>query len=191
MVRQDLRERYGNIPIIFLPAFSGDVRPNLVRPNKSIKDKAVEYIVGQHFGVPSFDEWKKWCAPLTESVYDALHASEKHTINSFASKLKEIPIDDLFDKVEQKGSLPKHLQIKTLTLGTLAFVAVNAEVLGKFTSFMSDKVIPVAYMGDVFGYLPYYDDISFGGYEVDEFMADFSFKAIFKKMPIRDITEYI
>jgi hypothetical protein len=191
-VRLALRERFGEIPCLFVQGFCGNVRPN-IRPSakKTGLRERLQRIVrivafGNLFPTLSAEDWTRWSRSLAAGVTDIAQADPVKTFSP--AKLQtgsaEIPLGGFFS-----GSTPdKMLTAQVVRLGEeLEIVALSAEPSVEWQGILDGAVpIPPArirlyagYLGALFGYLPTAAQIAEGGYEVEGFQPFFGLSGHF------------
>src|SRR6202795_3838722 len=68
IVRSRLRSELGDIPVLFLQGFSGDVRPPFSGRSAGLVGFLRRVLVGPQFRNPLDGEWEKWSHSLADSV---------------------------------------------------------------------------------------------------------------------------
>src|SRR5260370_14846342 len=68
IVRSRLRSEFGDIPILFLQGFAGDVRPPFSGRATGIMGVLGRVLVGPQFRKPLEHEWEEWSTVLALSV---------------------------------------------------------------------------------------------------------------------------
>jgi hypothetical protein len=191
-VRRALRERFGQIPCIFLQGFCGDVRPNIAtsRPNVGWRERlrrmARTMVSGPTFASPSAEDWPRWSQSLAAAVCNIARNSPGKTLSParLQTGSNAIPLGGFFT-----GSTPdKMLAAQIVRIGEeLEIVALSAEVTVEWQRIL-DQAIPVqpgrirlyaGYQGALFGYLPTAAQIAEGGYEVEGFQPLFGLSGRF------------
>jgi hypothetical protein len=191
-VRRALRERYGDIPCIFVQGFCGDIRPNIkVSRRLGWLDRArrtLRMIVsGPSFAAPSAEDWMRWSKDLASRVRDIAGSSPSKVFSpkSLRTGSARIPLSDFFT-----GSAPdKLLTAQVVRIGEeFEIVALSAEACVGWQRNLDEAVpIPsgrirlyVGYLGALFGYLPTAAQVAEGGYEVDGFQPLFGLSGHFE-----------
>lgn len=190
-VRRALRSRFGEIPLVFIQGFCGDIRPNLRASGKQglwkrIKRVAKTLLVGPEFETPTSDEWARWGGDLAETVLAIAEGPISKVVapERLAVGWSTNPLEDFFT-----GTLTdKPLTVQVFQIGgTVELVALSAEVNVEWNAIL-DKAIPVGagitrlyagYLGATFGYLPTASQVPEGGYEVEGFQPLFGLAGVF------------
>jgi hypothetical protein len=190
-VRQGLRSSFGDIPVVFIQGFCGDIRPKMRTSEKQdpwtcLKRAARTLLAGPSFDAPMPGEWPRWSEDLAAKVLaiaegpiTALFDSESLAVGQSA-----IPLDEFFSGM----SPDKPLTAQVLRIGgTVEIVALSAEPSVGWNAIV-DKAIPAGaettrlyagYLGAAFGYLPTAPQVPEGGYEVDGFQPLFGLSGRF------------
>ncbi|MEM5469866.1 MAG: hypothetical protein ACSHWZ_18745 [Sulfitobacter sp.] len=178
-LRQHIRTQLGDssLPVLFLPGFSGDIRPALTRRLSLIKS-------GSWVGIcPRF-------AKRSPHQVKLMHANLATTFDrAWSDARKSNRIDSANMTLARKRRILELEEIRTdaggldslscddWRIGPLRIKAVSAEVAAGYTH-RTDSDEPMTFLtgcaGQVFGYLPTDDQIIYGGYEVDGFASAFS-----------------
>jgi len=191
-VRRALRQRFGQIPCVFVQGFCGDVRPNMAVSMQAtglaqrLRRMIRKVASGPSFASPSASDWTRWSQSLAARIYDIAQSSP---VKSFSparlqSGSASIPLGDFF-----KGSPPdKMLTARIVRIGEeLEIVALSAEVNVEWQPIL-DEAVPVqaglirlyaGYLGALYGYLPTAAQIPEGGYEVEGFQPLFGLSGRF------------
>jgi hypothetical protein len=191
-VRLALRERFGDIPCLFVQGFCGNVRPN-IKPSakKTGWRERLQRIVrivafGNLFPTLSAEDWTRWSRSLAAGITNIAQADPVKTFSP--AKLQtgsaRIPLGDFFS-----GSVPdKLLTAQVVRLGEeLEIVALSAEPSVEWQRIL-DEAVPIAptrirlyagYLGALFGYLPTAAQVAEGGYEVEGFQPFFGLSGQF------------
>jgi hypothetical protein len=196
-VRLALRERFGDIPCLFVQGFCGNVRPNITPSAKKTgwRERLQRIIrivaFGNLFPTVSAEDWARWSRSVAASVSEIARADPVKTFSP--AKLQtgsaRIPLGSFFD-----GSIPdKMLTARVVRLGEeFEIVALSAEPSVEWQRILDDAVpIPpvrirlyAGYLGAVFGYLPTAAQIAEGGYEVEGFQPFFGLSGDFDSAQI-------
>jgi hypothetical protein len=191
-VRQALRERFGDIPCIFVQGFCGDIRPDMassLRPGwrERLRQLARRLVSGPGFAACTAEDWTRWSQSMAAGVRDILTAgpSADLTTDSLQRGSASLALDAFLC-----GSKPdKDLAVQIVRIGQqLEIVALSAEVTVPWQGIL-DTALPPAdgvirlhagYAGALFGYLPTAAQIPEGGYEVEGFQPLFGLSGHFK-----------
>jgi hypothetical protein len=170
-VRKALRQRAGSeIPVIFLPGFAGDVRPNCI----SRLPLSPYYLLHRIVNGPVFGEFSpsaraRWVESLTRA---ALAAATEHarpcTISGIHARRRSCPIQQWLESPADDRSVDFHvvaLDEQFVLVGVSAELVVEyAPLLGPI--FPGRTVLPVGYTDGTCGYLPTTEMLAEGGMEV-------------------------
>jgi len=176
-VRALLRSRYGDVPVLFLQGFAGDIRPRVPETRPPIRRALKCLVWGPTFGSFGLEEWRRWSAMLADEVLRALER-EPTAIDSaeigIRSLSRTVPIAKLMTGKQPDRTIRfQRLQVTSL----IDIVAVAAEPLTGLRALIPfEGALAVGYLGDVFGYWPTDRDAVRGGYEVNHFLAPFGLK---------------
>jgi hypothetical protein len=182
IVRARLRKEFGDIPILFLQGFSGDVRPPFSGRSVGIWGLARRVLVGPQFRHPMRPEWERWSNSLAESVASfARYAPRAIQINSLTSKRVEVPEEEFANG----GTGAKPLTWHLIDCGTFRIAGINAEPVVKYRrlleqSLSSTPLLTVGCLDQPVCYLPTDNMIKDRGYEVEGFRTLFDFPARFR-----------
>jgi hypothetical protein len=171
VVRRCLRKRLkSDIPVIFLPGFGGNIRPNKVDflpkwPQLMIK----RLINGPVWGRFNADSWNDWSLSLADVVVSAAtERAQTLVLPCFDSHRISQPLKVLMDGVADGRILTYHL----VRLGRrFVIIALSAEPVVEYASalretFTKQTIIPVGYLDGVCCYLPTSKMLGEGGLEV-------------------------
>jgi hypothetical protein len=191
-VRLALRERFGEIPCLFVQGFCGNVRPN-IKPSGKNTDwrerlrRMIRIVAfGNLFPTLAAEDWTRWSRSLAAGVAGIAQVDPVKTFSP--AKLQTgsagIPLGGFFS-----GSVPdKMLTAQVVRLGEeLEIVALSAEPSVEWQRIL-DEAVPIppmrirlyaGYLGALFGYLPTAAQIAEGGYEVEGFQPFFGLSGHF------------
>ena len=191
-VRRALRQRFGDIPCVFVQGFCGDISPNMAGADAQgsignrLRRLARKLISGPSFPPQAANDWQRWSESLAAGVRAIAERSpEKADAPATLSiDTAQIPLIEFFD-----GSAPdKPLTVQALRLGAaLELVALSAEVTVEWQSILDSALPPgegrlrlyAGYLGALYGYLPTPRQIGEGGYEVTGFQHLFGLSGNF------------
>jgi hypothetical protein len=183
IVRSRLRSELGNIPVLFLQGFSGDVRPPFSGRSAGIAGFARRVLVGPQFRQPLGREWDEWSSSLAESVASFARSSGRTLdIDSLMLKRVEVPESDFAAGGRGDKSLIWHL----IDCGGFRIVGINAEPVVKYRRLLEESfsggepLLTVGCLDQPICYLPSDSMIPEQGYEVEGFRSLFSFDARFQ-----------
>jgi hypothetical protein len=191
-VRLALRERFGEIPCLFVQGFCGNIRPNIEPSAKtaSLRERLQRMIrivaSGNLFPNLSAADWTRWSRSLAAGVADIAQTNPIKTFSpaTLQTGSANIPLSGFFS-----GSTPdKVLTAQVVRLGgILEIVALSAEPNVEWQHILDEAVsnpptrirLYAGYLGALFGYLPTAAQITEGGYEVEGFQPLFGLSGHF------------
>jgi hypothetical protein len=182
IVRSRLRSEFGDIPILFLQGFSGDVRPPFSGRSTGIAGLVRRLVVGPQFRKPLRREWEKWSNSLAESVASfARSAPRSLQINSLILKRVQVPEHEFAAGGSGNKSLIWHL----IDCGGFRIVGINAEPVVKYRrlleeSLSGEPLLTVGCLDQPICYLPSDNMIPERGYEVEGFRSLLNFDGRFR-----------
>lgn len=183
IVRERLRSQLGDIPVLFLQGFSGDVRPPFSGRSAGIAGFARRVLVGPQFRQPLRREWEEWSNSLAESVASfALSSGRTLQIDSLMLKRIEVPENEFAAGGTGNKSLVWHL----IDCGAFRIVGINAEPVVKYRRLLEESfsggepLLTVGCLDQPVCYLPSDNMIPEQGYEVEGFRSLFDFSARFQ-----------
>jgi hypothetical protein len=182
IVRSRLRSEFGEIPVLFLQGFAGDVRPPFSGRSAGMLGLLRRVLVGPQFRKPLESEWERWSNSLAESVVSfARSVPQVLKIDSLMTKRVHVPETEFAAGGSGNKSLIWHL----LDLGAFRIVGINAEPVVKYRRLlekvMSDKpLLTAGCIDQPICYLPTDNMIAERGYEVEGFRTLFDFDARFQ-----------
>ncbi|HTY55136.1 MAG TPA: hypothetical protein VMB26_08050 [Candidatus Binataceae bacterium] len=181
VVRARLRAEFGNIPIVFLQGFSGDVRPPFVGTPGGVIGLARRVLRGPQFRIPSRDEWEQWSSGLAECVA-SIARSPARPIELSAPKLTRTEIAER--EFAAGGSGDKSLFWHTIDCGGFRIIGVNAEPVVEYRRLVEKYLngtpfLTAGCLDQAHCYLPIDTMIPERGYEVDGFRPLLGFNAKF------------
>jgi hypothetical protein len=182
----------GDLPVLFLQGFCGNLRPNAApRPPSSFVEAALGLARGAISGLSGVytDEsgWQSWVAKL-ETDLTAIARSPPRlmkTPHCIISEHGSMPLGEVFD-----GKLTREtLHLWAMRLGPeLEIFAFGAAPTVEWQSRLDAALgaapgvrLYAAYCGDVFGYLPVPEQLDEGGYEVSAFQSAFGMDGSFSR----------
>lgn len=166
-VRESIRVVAGDIPVLFIQGFSGNVRPNWTtrRPPRDL-GKFAGYVLGgfQRFVGQSPEEYDAWTQALTDRALDAFNRAAHEQAEPWLGSTQTVEAREL------RGweRTPRLSRIDLTPTATI--VAANAEVMseqvsGLAAAFPGRTVLPASCAGEVIGYWPTDEILREGGYE--------------------------
>jgi hypothetical protein len=196
VVRSRLRSQLGDIPVLFLQGFSGDVRPPFSGRSAGIAGIARRVLVGPQFRQPLRPEWEKWANSLAELVA-SLARSSGRTAPIDSLMLKRVAVRE--NDFAAGGSGDKSMVWHLIDCGGFRIVGINAEPVVKYRRLLKESfpggepLLTVGCLDQPVCYLPSDNMIPELGYEVEGFRSLFNFDARFQNRlqgaVIRRLTE--
>lgn len=190
-IRHALRERFGDIPCVFVQGFCGDVRPNIESSLKLGLRQRFQRLVRTLVSGPGFagcttEDWKRWSQSMASRVRDILQGPPRTlTPENLQCGSASLALDAFFS-----GSTPaKALSAQIVRIGgQLEIVALSAEVTVSWQGILDRAIPPPAggirlyagYAGALFGYLSTATQVAEGGYEVEGFQPLFGLSGHFE-----------
>ena len=167
-----------------MQGFCGDIRPNFLLKEKTIKDKVINMLVGKRFRKAN----KYDSLNLSKSMIKDLKKNrsiKNKKINSIISSkkiLKKVPLDN-----GDNGLCP--LDISIWNWDPIIMIFVNAEVLSGFNieNYKNKIIMCIGYSNGMLGYLPTSSDMNDGGYEVDKSRVNFQIKHRIDKLFLKNL----
>ncbi len=181
-IRVRLRQEFGDIPIVFMQGFSGDVRPSFAGLPHEIRGLARRLFLGPQFRKPRWREWKRWCESLADTVASLARRAEGE-VQLRPPIVKRIEVPEHLYAVGGDGDKPLFWHL--IDCGGFRIVGINAEpvvayrrLIAKY--FADAPFLTVGCLGDTHCYLPSDAMISEGGYEVEGFRPLLGFSGRFR-----------
>jgi len=201
-ISQKIKEKL-NSDSMFLQGFLGDIRPAFT--TKNIFDTNIINKFKLLFNQEVFRDFRKkdfdfFCLSLSQDIISTYNNIKQNPINSI-EQIKTLKKN--YTLISNSGKSKKEFDIKFILINHNLFISIPAEVTSRYKIELSKKflglnIIPLGLSDGVIGYLPFYDEISSGGYEVDSavnygwdtFMSENSLKDFYIKL-IEDIDLFI
>ena len=172
-IRNDVRKRStSNIPVLFMQGFAGDVRPPSSR--KFYEKFTRNILQGYQFRDFTRTEYEKWINKLIKSFNSDVE------IKSSGKYLNKKSMRKTWDSSHfVSGSSSNIVTLQIMPIGPICLVGLSCEPtvsLSRDFLYLSElgEIWPCGYLEDVYGYLPSYNEILIGGYEVEGFCSSFS-----------------
>jgi hypothetical protein len=171
VIRRALRDRYNHeLPVVFLPGFSGDIRPNHTTGLPLSPYYLLHRIVnGPVFGKFDARSSRQWTSSLAEVVLSAVaRGSSPVEVTGIGSRRRCLRMRDLMTgEVDDRRLTFQLVNIDP----QFSFPGVSAEPVAEYKPAVCDRlphrtVVPVGYIDGVCGYLPTSEMLSEGGLEV-------------------------
>ena len=160
--------------VFFLQGLCGDIRPKIIKENKTVKDHLIKILIGDRFRKPNILDAKN----IGNKIAILLNKiSKKNKIRKIISLSKSYK-RSLYLKLDNGKTFNKKLEITIWNWNPVILIFFNAEVLSGYniSIFKNYKIICVGYSNGMIGYIPTENDIMNGGYEVDRSRINFHIK---------------
>ncbi|WP_336490105.1 hypothetical protein [Methylobacterium nigriterrae] len=178
-VRGAVRSALGNIPVLFLQGFAGDICAH-IKQRLTARKLARRLLRGPVFMVPTLREWEDWAADVASGIAGVVAAAARNNaVPATAIRVGAVdaPLSSLFDGGSDEGTCEARI---VSVCNNLRLFMVNAEVSAEYAAAVQQHGFwPVGYLGNVFGYFPTDAQIREGGYEVDRFRPFFGLSGRF------------
>ncbi len=187
-VRTGMRQVLGDIPVVFLQGFSGDVRPNNVDSGNSFKSMLLKRLnKAAEFQAFTQQTYKQWVETL---IQGSLGCIQKKYVELKPTEINTNHVNVPLEKLLIKGQGSIYFHAIELS-NTHVILGVSAEVVSAYSiklqaQYPNKIIVPVGCIGTVFGYWPTKQMISEGGYEVNGFKKGFSFEGEFNEDAIEN-----
>ncbi len=185
-IRLKLREKYGQIPILFFQGLSGNIWANIVPFQWNIKNIKQELLKQPNEFIPyTEDQYHNWSNNLANEIINTLISEKPLKVKPhlYLKKIK-IPLTQIIDKPIYGIN---DLTICEFNLSdNIKIIGFSAEPVVQYYDiikriYKDNLIIPVGCIGTTFGYLPTNKMIKEGGYESDGFFKIFGYNSSFKK----------
>lgn len=176
VVRSRIRKVYGDIPVLFLQGFSGDLRPPFHARVRDLGSLIRRVCLGPMFATPKPQEFFGWANQIADRVLEGINSSGAPVEGELELARQVIPWPGL------ETPLPKQLSIHAVKLGNARILGISAEVVTHYRSlieqlFPNEHLITAGCIDQTWAYLPSDRMIGEGGYEVEDFREYFDFAA--------------
>lgn len=176
VVRSRIREVYGNIPVLFLQGFSGDLRPPFQARVRDLGSLIRRVCLGPMFATPKEQEFFGWANQIADRVLEGVNSSGAPVEGELRLARQVIPWPGL------QTQLPKQLSIHSVKLGNTRILGISAEVVTHYRAiiqrfFPGEHLITAGCIDQTWAYLPSDTMIGERGYEVEDFRRYFSFNS--------------
>lgn len=180
-VRSLVREGFDDkIPVVFLPGFCGDVKPNITTDGpegasarQRRKGTLLPSLRSTQFCQTDREGYRKWTEEVHSVVLAASRGRSVRLSGDVRSALVTKPLSEL-------GICAEHpfWSVHLLSLGGVIIAGVSAEAVSGYSALLQktlaiDRIVPVSCTGHVFGYLPLESMLPEKGYEVTGFKRYF------------------
>jgi hypothetical protein len=184
IIRKAMRSSIGEVPVLFLQGFAGDVKPwDHDQPKK--KKRTVKEILLKTESFPHFDEemFTRWSVSLSAAALSSLKDEGEYVPPLLGSRQIAEPITDLFNS----GSIGNdELTFQEITLGEgLKIISISAEPVIEYEDvvkniYKEEHILCCGYTDSVHIYLPTSAQVLEGGYECEGFQDKFSYPGSFE-----------
>lgn len=171
VVRQSLRRRFGtDLPVVFLPGFSGNIRPNRVDHWPLSPYYLLHRLVnGPVFGRFNRSQSRHWTSTLANIVLKTTEAKTREIdVSGITSVRLQIPLAEIMNgKVDDR-----YLTFHVVHINPhLSMLGISAEPVIEYAAQLSQvlaprTLLPIGYIDGVAGYLPTSEMLAEGGLEV-------------------------
>jgi hypothetical protein len=188
VVRDLIRKRYNipNLPILYLPGCSGDMKSFI-----PAKKKLLDYVIGERFANTNQNSYNAFCESLELELNECINNSTSqkiHNLNSIKYDQLLVPLSE----IGIKNKINNNLIVESLYFNNQSrFILMNCEPSNNYSSLLGDDCTISGYSSGVFGYLPTDKQIVQGGYEVSGFMPFFGTSGSFDKNTEKIVTNKI
>jgi hypothetical protein len=171
VVRRSLRARFGSdLPVLFLPGFCGDTRPNKISRLSWSPRRLLDGIVnGPGFAKFAGASWRRWGASLADVVVAALSDRPRELeIRGMRCGRRSCAFQDLvLGELDDRALTCQYVALDDSCI----LIGISAEVVVAYAEelqqlFPERIVIPISCIDGVCGYLPTSDMRDEGGLEV-------------------------
>ena len=188
VVRDLIRNRFNipNLPILYLPGCSGDMKSFI-----PAKKKLLDYVIGEPFANTNQNSYKTFCESLELELYECINNSVSPKINNLNSiKYEQLQVP--LSEIGIKNEINNNLIVDLLYFNNKSrFILMNCEPSNNYSSLLGSDCTVSGYTSGVFGYLPTDNQIIQGGYEVNGFMHYFGTSGSFNKNTEKIVTTKI
>jgi hypothetical protein len=182
VVRDRLREIYGDVPILFLQGFAGDVRPPFTSREMNLPALMRRVFQGPQFRSPELVEWHQWARGLAGCVESAL-ASQGSPVMLQSPQAKRVSVPE--ERLGSGGHGDKPLIWHRVELGGARVIGINAEPVTAYRKLIEQELddmplFTAGYIDQTHCYLPLDRMLAEGGYEVAGFRPLFGYDPSFR-----------
>jgi len=176
-LRNNIIKKFNHgINIMFLQGFCGDIRPNLIKRLRGLKDYVRYLLYGNIFRKSEKNDSRDIGIRLSNYVMDSLNDLKK------INEDKKITTKETTIKVPlQNGKFaPRDLVITLWNINNLKIIFSSSEMFSEYSKYLKKKysTLCVGYTNGMCGYIPTKTEISKGGYEVVKCSKKFGFNSI-------------
>ncbi len=168
-VREALRQRFGSSLVsVFLQGFCGDVRPALLHRPRGLKDRLLQWLIGDRFRPSLADDAPEIGRRLADRAGAALGAAVVVEVGPSKTRRSSVALNDV------DGQPTGHELDVTVWQWSdnLRLVFAGAEMLSGLAP-RDSHTLAVGYANGMAGYIAPAEDYAGGGYEIDGFLGRF------------------
>lgn len=174
-LRQQIREKEADVPVLFINGFTGNVRPHI---QTGIRLK--RFWEGRQFRPASVDSYAQWIAALRGKVEEAHQNLKALSLKKELQLYHEAIL--LADFIDQNHR--QKFKLKSLRMGPFQLFSASAEMMAEHALYLRQHAHAPAlmlggYEGFTFGYYPTDAIIEQGGYEAYGYFPYFGFNGKF------------
>ena len=159
VIRSAIREKWSDMPVLFLQGCGADLRPRIVGRRIS---RLPFFWLNKKFVAPPSSQQQAW---VDDSYRTAIESLE--VIDSFACKPSDVVLDSATVRLRAQGDI-EYPVIRFGDAYRFDFLPFEVSHLFHLRERKHDKSrFLVSCCGDTIGYLPHPSQLLFGGYEVD------------------------
>ncbi|MDY0320117.1 MAG: neutral/alkaline non-lysosomal ceramidase N-terminal domain-containing protein [Arcobacteraceae bacterium] len=175
-----------NIKTMFVQGFLGDIRPNFTTGSISevgVVDKLKIIANKKIFKKYNQEDFDKFCTVVSSEILENLKYENNDNI-------KILNIKQFKYKIYSQGEKYKiEFYVKVIFIDQNLFISIPAEVNSKYYVILSKKfndfnIIPMGLADDIIGYLPFYDEVKEGGYEINS-IVNYGIDTPFSEISLR------
>jgi len=179
-------EKELNVKTMFLQGFLGDIRPNFTTESISevgVVDKLKIIANKKIFKKYNQEDFDKFCTVVSSEILENLKYENKDNIKILNIKQFKYKIYSQSEKYKIE------FYVKVIFINQNLFISIPAEVNSKYYVMLSKKfndfnIIPIGLADDIIGYLPFYDEVKEGGYEINS-IVNYGIDTPFSEISLR------
>lgn len=179
-------EKKLNANTMFIQGFLGDIRPNFTTDDiskVSMIDKLKIIANKKIFKKYDQTDFDRFCDVISNEILENLTYKTKGDIEEFKVKHFKYKIYSQSEKCKIE------FFTKIIHIDKTLFVSIPAEVNSRYYVMLSKKfndysIVPMGLADDIIGYLPFYDEVKEGGYEVNS-IVNYGIDTPFSEISLR------
>ncbi len=164
-----------SIDSMFLQGFLGDIRPNFVVTsfkNLGFINKLKLLFNKTIFKKYSKEDFNLFCSVISKNILTKLFSNKLTCMNNEA---KFTSLEFTFKLFSQTNDSCKDLITKIVLVNKNIFISISAEVNSRYylelvKKFKDSNIIPLGVADNVIGYLPFFEEVKEGGYEINSYV---------------------